>query len=1074
MNVNMCHRSGSTQDSSSNVKQGAFWLKYFPRCLELALILACFQCACVQKVKNEAGSAAKSNTREVLVVEAGKGSTAIILPEKPTCSAQYAALELQYHLEKITGEKVPITNEPNIPNVPVKIAIGATALGKSMGFPVDGLKDWEFMVAEKDGTIVLAGDDDPAYEKVEWGSLPLNSKPNGTCLAVFEFLEQYCNVHWYLPSEAGMVFPQTRKLAVQMGDTIRRKTNYRSTSFYPWQMNSNMFCAPDTPELTGDNVPDSDEEKWAKNLWTIPVTTKDMLVTTEVMRWVLRNKVGGESFAAGHGFNSWLTRFGRTHPEWFSCKSKEMVEKVLAKGSPQAVENEYHQTIQVCLTAPGVFEQFVADAREALGKKGARFIPLGLNDSYILCECQTCTPLYNRPVVDCPLWGGASGKASYYVYDFANRVAREIRKTHPDSWVGVIAYHDYMSPPRDFVLEPNVAVQICTYQGNYTPALRESAYKVIRAWREQAKCQWIGLWEYFCYYSMGQFPKVCPKLMAEDIKKLVPLGVKAEFIQVEDVYRFKDAPDQSCAIVSNPIWLYLNVWMRFKMWDNVNLGADQLLDDHYRLFYGPAAKPIQKFFERIEDRITDMSLRGPKTFSDFEGRGYAVDFEYLFPPEVMKELRGYVDEATSLADREPYKTRVGWVRMGFFEPQEKAQKRYLENKAKTPASRPNDGICYRLKEVPVIDGQGTDAAWSNVPAYYLSDWKTAARPKAETRFRMGYDDTSLYFLVRCDDPDVRDIRALCDKRDGDVWLDDSVEFHLTCDPLKSQRYQIVVNSKGVIQDISYILNEGGMDVANLNWNCEGVQTAAKVDDKGWTMEVKIPLAGVGGKAKPGARFYGNIAREKYSGSEKKGAEIQAWSPTMGGGFKASKYFGKMLMAEEDGWSCFFNSEAKPPAPSLADGASSNCAIRATADRECTRYTMEYPQAAEKAGRINATIASDCQPPIDVSRYPYLEISFSKPSADVMLLVSYDYDGDNGAAGNNYFVFSPWKEQVNTSRIFIVPWARGAGDGKPAPRFVKRLAVYAVVESSKTPFNGEFSLKWIRICKDTLRGSGEDH
>jgi len=37
----------------------------------------------------------QAGAREVLVLEAGKHSTAIILSQEPTSSAQYAALELQ-------------------------------------------------------------------------------------------------------------------------------------------------------------------------------------------------------------------------------------------------------------------------------------------------------------------------------------------------------------------------------------------------------------------------------------------------------------------------------------------------------------------------------------------------------------------------------------------------------------------------------------------------------------------------------------------------------------------------------------------------------------------------------------------------------------------------------------------------------------------------------------------------------------------------------------------------------------------------------------------------------------------
>ncbi|MEI6503931.1 MAG: hypothetical protein WCP21_23210, partial [Armatimonadota bacterium] len=134
-------------------------------------------------------AAPRGKVRDVLVMEAGKGSTAIVLPAKATCAAQFAALDLQWHLEKITGEKPEIVLEPAAVAAPVKIAVGATALGKSLGFPVDTLKPWEFLVAEKGGTIVLAGGDDPATDAVpsiDALQFVFNGRPNGTCRAAYE------------------------------------------------------------------------------------------------------------------------------------------------------------------------------------------------------------------------------------------------------------------------------------------------------------------------------------------------------------------------------------------------------------------------------------------------------------------------------------------------------------------------------------------------------------------------------------------------------------------------------------------------------------------------------------------------------------------------------------------------------------------------------------------------------------------------------------------------------------------------------------------------------------------------
>ncbi|MBI3922407.1 MAG: DUF4838 domain-containing protein, partial [Armatimonadetes bacterium] len=801
----------------------------------------------------------------------------------------------------------------------------------------------------------------------------------------------------------------------------------------------------------------------------------------------------GEPYGPNHSFGNWIERFGREHPDWFSYKDKARIEEILALGSAQAF-NRFHETGEPCLTAPGVFEQVVADARDYLDRqegKGdpakkdvvyqgsqGRFFGIVPNDNYVWCQCPSCKPWYNKPAVDCPLWGGATGSASLYLWDFANRVAREIRKTHPEGWVGGIGYHDYMPPPKDFTLEPNVAVTLCTYLGNWTPALRETVYGLVKSWRDQAKCQWIGIWEYFCYCSMSQwqpmFPKVCPKLLGEDVKKLHKMGVMAEFIEGEDYYRFKDAPDRGWAIWTNPIWLYLNVWTRFKMWDDTTRDVNQLLSDHYRLFYGPASKPVQRFFERIEGRITDMSLRGPKTFNDSSSNRQMTDFEYLFPPEVMKELRRYVDAATKLAVGEPYKTRVGWVRMGFLEPQEKSLARYLEQKKKTAANRPAEGICYRLREAPAIDGTGDDLAWKGLPLNYLGDWRTGAKPQAQTSFRMGYDDSFLYFHVRCDDPNVRNIRAACKERDGAVYQDDCVEVHLSTGREGQYRYQILVNSLGVVQDFRHSVNEAGADLNDLTWDCEGLVTAAKVDEKGYSIELKIPLARIGLPPKSGENLYGNICREKYSNAdESTPEELQAWSTTQGA-FADAKYYGRMLLVAEDGWALFPNPEVPPPGPVLYRVDEQNPwtiapeAIRAAVEQGRFRYTMNCPKVSDK-GRTYGGFGAKMDSPVDVTKFPYIEVVFRKPSRDLMLELIYNYIGEDGKDSSNYFVFSRWGEGSEAPQVFSARVTEGNEKDRPAPRQLRSVTVYGVVEGGKTPLDCDFDVQWIRVCKDPLRG-----
>ena len=1045
--------------------------------------------------------AAAAHAREVLVLDATRPATTIVLAADATTAAQYGALELQYHLEKITGVKPPVVREP-VPASPpgsggggegTRIALGNTALGKSLGFPVDQLQPWEFLVGVKNGTIVLAGGDAPVTDEAKWESLNhlFNGEPNGSALAVFEFLEQCCGVHWYLPSEAGMVYPQTKRLVAKMGDTIRRRTDFRSSSFYPYQVNKNMFCRPVRPDLTGQDVPDDESERWRRGLYRIPIKLSDMLPVIEVQRWLLRNKVGGERYGPNHSFGNWLQRFGKDHPDWFSYKSADKIADLMAKNSdPAALSNAFHQTGNPCLTAPGVFEQQMADVRDHFdsqargAKPGAayfgaagRFFGIVLNDNYAMCQCEACKAQYNRPVVDTPMWGGADGSVSFYLWDFVNRCARELRKTHPDKWIAGIAYHNYMPPPKDFTLEPNVAVTVCTYLGNWTAELRETAYKLIRAYRDQAKCQWLGTWEYSCYSAMRgwqpMFPRVAPKLLGEDVKKLYRMGVVAEFNEGEDRYGFEDAKN-SWAVWSNPIWLYLNYWVRMKMYDDTSRDVGKLLADHYRLFYGPAAPPINRFWTRIEDRVTDPKLRGPDTFTNERSWNGAVDWEILFPPAVLQELRGYVEEATKLATQEPYKTRVTWVREGFLEHVETEARVYAEQKQQQPVAGISQTISYATPQPPALDGRGDDPCWAAAPVGVMNDWKSGKPSSADTTFRFAHDATNLYLLVRCAEPQVAKLKAECTTHDEDVFGDDCIELHVTGVADQSRTYQIIVNSKGVVEDLDYQRNEGGAMIASKAWNCQGLRAAAQTDAGGYTVELSVPLSEIGCTVAPGVRITGNVCRERYAGQQgTQGAELQSWSVTPEG-FNDAKRFGQILLTGGDGFHVFCSGE-KPPPPTLyrvyknsPDWKSTPEAVSVTPMGDFARYAMNVAPEAELSG-IKAAIGFQCDPPVSVADYPYFEIRYRKPAREVFLQLVYNYVAADGSKQFNWFIFSPTGTAQLAPTTYIWKPGLGGDAGKPAPAQITNLTLYAVIYGAKTPPDCTFDLYWVRQCKQTMQG-----
>jgi hypothetical protein len=520
--------------------------------------------------------------------------------------------------------------------------------------------------------------------------------------------------------------------------------------------------------------------------------------------------------------------------------------------------------------------------------------------------------------------------------------------------------------------------------------------------------------------------------------------------------------------------LYLNYWIRMKLYDDTSRDVGRLLDDHYRLFYGPAAAPISRFFGRIEERITDPSLRGPETFTNERSWNGAVDWEYLFPPPVMQELRGYVDGATRLAAEEPYRTRVGWVREGFLEHVETEARIYFEQKKLQPVAGLAQSIAYGTRQAPVVDGNGDDVCWRTALVGILGDWKTGKPGKAGTAFRFVHDATNLYLLARCLEPEVARLKAACTQHDEDVFFDDCIELHVTGVADQSRTYQIIVNSMGVVEDLAYQRNEGGAMVGSKAWNCPGLKAAAQVDTEGYTVELAVPLAEVGGASGPGVLFTGNVCRERYAGQEgTQGAELQSWSVTPDG-FNDPRRFGQILLSPGDGWQAFFGG-APPPAATLyrvlkstPEWKSTPEAVRVTPMGDFARYEMTVAPEADIAG-IKGAMGFTCEPPVSVAEHPYLEVRYRKPTREVFLQIVYNYLAADGTRHFNWFIFSPQGTAQLAPTTFVWRPGMGGDPDKPAPARIENITLYANLYDSKTPPDCQFDLYWLRLCRFTMQG-----
>ena len=79
------------------------------------------------------------------LVADGRAQATIVLAAKPTAAAQLAAFELQYHVKKISGAKLPIVREPQAVEG-TAILVGESSATRTLGYPHAALDEQEYVI----------------------------------------------------------------------------------------------------------------------------------------------------------------------------------------------------------------------------------------------------------------------------------------------------------------------------------------------------------------------------------------------------------------------------------------------------------------------------------------------------------------------------------------------------------------------------------------------------------------------------------------------------------------------------------------------------------------------------------------------------------------------------------------------------------------------------------------------------------------------------------------------------------------------------------------------------------------
>ena len=189
----------------------------------------------------------------------------------------------------------------------------------------------------------------------------------------------------------------------------------------------------------------------------------------------------------------------------------------------------------------------------------------------------------------------------------------------------------------------------------------------------------------------------------------------------------------------------------------------------------------------------------------------------------------------------------------------------------------------KVSRPPVIDGQMDDAAWTD--AKWETGFLRSAREKnravkADTAFAVVTDGESLYFGVKCFEPDMA---RLAVPSESGIFskFNDSVEIDFCPNGTPFERYQFVFAHRG--DTYAMFFSENGL-IRPDPYGPE-FEHAIGVFDGGWTLEVRLPLSALymTRKSMWGSEWLLNVGRARSAEG------YSAWCDLVNGFADAERY-----------------------------------------------------------------------------------------------------------------------------------------------------------------------------------------
>jgi hypothetical protein len=316
----------------------------------------------------------------------------------------------------------------------------------------------------------------------------------------------------------------------------------------------------------------------------------------------------------------------------------------------------------MCLSNPEVWDQWLADAKDALRKNPEIcMIMAGENDGHSsgICVCESCRA-WDHPE-GAPwkyYWEGHQedyvAMTNRYV-TFFNHVARKLKEAFPERdnlYVQALAYGPSTPPPVDAKLEDNIIVSYVGKFPTVDEGTRQRQRNEISEWAKTAPniLYRPNLW----YWTGGVWglADMALKNVMEDFRFLAENNCKGLFV---------DTAQENWATQGPQFYLMAQL-----AWDPLQEGQS-VLDDYFRRGFGKAAEQIKAYWNLMEEAREQVTAT-PGYDPNGRYRFKLVDcLEKAFSKALFSKADILLQQANARVADEPdiYRKRIDFVRSGL-------------------------------------------------------------------------------------------------------------------------------------------------------------------------------------------------------------------------------------------------------------------------------------------------------------------------------------------------------------------------------------------------------------------------